>query len=190
MSQAFATAVAWNSSVFYLGAVTGPMIGGVILALSANSALEQLKAGGLRVGIICDVGLTPSVTLRGYLEHHGLLGGDERVGADDLAGARRVLRRHEIRMYAGGAVARGEQLYLTSCVSCHGVGGAGTENAHIPDDPEIPLLLDNVRPLHHIVRIDYVLPGCPPSAEAFWYFLTELMAGRDPSLPRELIRFD
>jgi ubiquinol-cytochrome c reductase cytochrome c subunit len=25
-------------------------------------------------------------------------------------------------------IARGEQLYLTSCVSCHGVGGAGTEN--------------------------------------------------------------
>ena len=38
-----------------------------------GEVLEALKAGGLRVGIICDVGLTPSATLRRYLEHHGLL---------------------------------------------------------------------------------------------------------------------
>jgi putative hydrolase of the HAD superfamily len=36
-------------------------------------SLEQLRSSGLRIGIICDVGLTPSVTLRSYLDHHGLL---------------------------------------------------------------------------------------------------------------------
>lgn len=44
------------------------------IAPGIGDALEQLKSGGLRVGIICDVGLTPSVTLRSYLKHHGLLG--------------------------------------------------------------------------------------------------------------------
>ncbi len=37
-SANFPTAVAWNSSVFYIGSVTGPMVAGAILALSATSA--------------------------------------------------------------------------------------------------------------------------------------------------------
>lgn len=37
-------------------------------------ALEGLRSRGIRIGIICDVGLTPSTTLRRYLELHGLLG--------------------------------------------------------------------------------------------------------------------
>ena len=90
----------------------------------------------------------------------------------------------------GGIPSMRNGFTLKQCLEEAFIRGAGTENAHIPDDPEIPLLLDKVRPLHHIVKIDYVLPGCPPSADAFWHFLTELVAGRDPSLPRELIRFD
>jgi putative hydrolase of the HAD superfamily len=38
-----------------------------------GEVLEALKAGGLRLGIICDVGMTPSATLRRYLEHHDFL---------------------------------------------------------------------------------------------------------------------
>jgi putative hydrolase of the HAD superfamily len=38
-----------------------------------GEALEALRSAGLRIGIICDVGLTPSATLRSYLDHHGLL---------------------------------------------------------------------------------------------------------------------
>lgn len=37
-------------------------------------ALVALKDAGLRIGIVCDVGITGSPTLRGHLEHHGLLG--------------------------------------------------------------------------------------------------------------------
>ncbi|MBI2706324.1 MAG: HAD family hydrolase [Actinobacteria bacterium] len=36
-------------------------------------ALSQLKARGIRLGIICDVGLTPSTVLRRHLDGHGLL---------------------------------------------------------------------------------------------------------------------
>jgi NAD-reducing hydrogenase small subunit len=90
----------------------------------------------------------------------------------------------------GGIPSMRNSFTLKQCLEEAFIRGVGTEGAQIPDDPEIPLLLDKVRPLHHIVKIDYVLPGCPPSADAFWHFLTELVAGRDPSLPRELIRFD
>ena len=35
--------------------------------------LRTLKGAGLRLGIICDVGMTPSPTLRAHLERHGVL---------------------------------------------------------------------------------------------------------------------
>jgi len=90
----------------------------------------------------------------------------------------------------GGIPSMRNSFTLKECLQESYIRGIGMENAQIPDDPEIPLLLDKVRPLHHIVKIDYFLPGCPPSADAFWHFLTELVAGRDPSLPQELIHFD
>lgn len=60
----------------------------------------------------------------------------------------------------------------------------------VPDDPELPLPLDKVRPLHEVVKIDYFLPGCPPPAEAIWSFLSDLVAGRTPRLGHGLIRYD
>jgi NAD-reducing hydrogenase small subunit len=70
------------------------------------------------------------------------------------------------------------------------VKGVGLREARIPNDPEIPLLLNKVRPIHEAVRVDYVLPGCPPPAEAFWELLTALLEGRQPELAYELRRFD
>jgi NAD-reducing hydrogenase small subunit len=60
----------------------------------------------------------------------------------------------------------------------------------IPNDPELPLLLEKVHPLNEVVRIDYFVPGCPPSNEAIWKFLTDLVAGRTPRLENELLRFN
>ena len=62
--------------------------------------------------------------------------------------------------------------------------------SQVPNDPELPLLLDKVRPIHEVVQVDYMLPGCPPSAEAFWQFLTDLMAGRTPQLRHGLMHYD
>ena len=55
---------------------------------------------------------------------------------------------------------------------------------------ELPLLLDKVRPLHEVIKIDYFLPGCPPSADVFWKFLTDLLEGRESSLPYEWVHYD
>jgi FMN phosphatase YigB (HAD superfamily) len=38
-----------------------------------GDCLRTLKEAGVRLGIICDVGMTPSVTLRAHLDKHGLL---------------------------------------------------------------------------------------------------------------------
>jgi len=66
----------------------------------------------------------------------------------------------------------------------------GTEKGVLPNDPELPLPFDTVRPIYEVVRVDYFLPGCPPPAEAFWQLVGDLAAGRKPVLARELIRYD
>jgi NAD-reducing hydrogenase small subunit len=40
----------------------------------------------------------------------------------------------------------------------------GGRGQRVPNDPELPLPLDKVHPIHEVVRVDYFLPGCPPSA--------------------------
>jgi putative hydrolase of the HAD superfamily len=44
------------------------------VAPGIGECLDALRAGGIRVGIMCDVGLTPSPVLRWRLEGFGLLG--------------------------------------------------------------------------------------------------------------------
>lgn len=63
-------------------------------------------------------------------------------------------------------------------------------SGRIPDDEEIPLLLDRVYACHEVVRVDAHLPGCPPSAEAIWRALSGLLTGDGAQLPAELIRYD
>ena len=90
----------------------------------------------------------------------------------------------------GGLPAMRNFITLEECLNEAYLSGIGVENAHIPNDPELPLLLDKVRPLHEVVKIDYYLPGCPPSADVFWKFLTDINEGREPFLPYELIHYD
>ncbi len=64
------------------------------------------------------------------------------------------------------------------------------EAGKIPDDPEIPLLLDKVYPLHEVVKIDCYLPGCPPPADTLFAALAALLTGQPVELPYELIKYD
>lgn len=60
----------------------------------------------------------------------------------------------------------------------------------IPNDPELPAALDKVYPINEIVRVDYFLPGCPPSGDAIWKYLTDLILGRVPRLEPQLLHYD
>jgi NAD-reducing hydrogenase small subunit len=90
----------------------------------------------------------------------------------------------------GGVPAMRNGIKLKECLEEAYIRGAGVDNPQIPDDPELPLLLDRVHPLHEIVKVDYYLPGCPPPADAFWELLDALRAGREPSLTYAMRRFD
>ena len=65
-----------------------------------------------------------------------------------------------------------------------------TDQPCVPNSRELPLALDKVYPLNEIVRVDYSLPGCPPSGDAIWKFLTDLILGRMPRLDHSLLHYD
>ena len=65
-----------------------------------------------------------------------------------------------------------------------------TVDGRIPDHKELPALLNKVLPVNQVVQVDAYVPGCPPSPEAIAYSLTELLKGRIPVLPTEMIHFD
>ena len=46
----------------------------------------------------------------------------------------------------------------------------------------VPKLLPFVSPVHAVVKVDFYIPGCPPSADTIYYFLSEVLAGRTPDM--------
>ena len=92
----------------------------------------------------------------------------------------------------GGVPALRNLVPLGECYREAYLEGPTVDNptGRIPDDPEIPLLLDRVRPCHEVVKIDHHLPGCPPSADAIWAAVTALVEGQRPELPYELVKYD
>ncbi len=90
----------------------------------------------------------------------------------------------------GGLPAQRNLLDLRDCLQEVYLTEPGLASGGIPNDPELPLPLDQVYPLHEVVKIDYFIPGCPPSADAIWKFLTDLLAGRTPTLAHGLIHYD
>ncbi len=64
------------------------------------------------------------------------------------------------------------------------------EDRLIPNDEDLPIILDKVYPCHEVVKIDHFLPGCPPSADLIWEAVTALVEGRPLQLTYDLIKFD
>ena len=92
----------------------------------------------------------------------------------------------------GGIPAMRNMIPLRECMEEAFVGGATVYNPEglIPNDKELPLLLNKVYPCHEVVKIDYFLPGCPPSADTLWEALVALLEGRPITLEYELVKYD
>jgi NAD-reducing hydrogenase small subunit len=92
----------------------------------------------------------------------------------------------------GGLPAMRNNIPLKECMDEAYLNGVTVYNPDriIPSDDEVPLLLNKVHPLHEVVKIDYHLPGCPPSADTIWEALTALLNNKPLELPYEMIKYD
>ena len=67
---------------------------------------------------------------------------------------------------------------------------AADVNPRVPDERAVlPVLLDRVVPVHEVVHVDYFLPGCPPPAERIRALLQPLLAGEEPHLAGNDLKF-
>lgn len=94
----------------------------------------------------------------------------------------------------GGLPALRNVIPLKECLDeayLNGPSLAGTNpDRIIPNDPDLPKILDRVYPCHEVVKIDYFLPGCPPNADLIWDALVSLVAGKELALEYRTFKFD
>jgi coenzyme F420-reducing hydrogenase gamma subunit len=94
----------------------------------------------------------------------------------------------------GGLPAMRNNIPIRECLEeayLHAPTTAGVNPERIlPNDDELPMLLNRVYPCHEIVKMDYFLPGCPPRAELIWDALHALVTGTPLELTYEELKFD
>jgi NAD-reducing hydrogenase small subunit len=92
----------------------------------------------------------------------------------------------------GGIPALRNMVPLKECLEEAYLNGPSVYNPSgvIPDNDEVPLMLDKVYPAHEVVKIDYYLPGCPPPADTLFAALVALLTDAPLELPYGLIKYD
>jgi NAD-reducing hydrogenase small subunit len=71
-----------------------------------------------------------------------------------------------------------KDVFDTAYVSAISNDGLGD----LPDHPALLRLHEKVVPLQEVVDVDFVIPGCPPSADAIFYVIGEFLHDRTPDL--------
>ncbi|HVM60026.1 MAG TPA: NADP oxidoreductase [Verrucomicrobiae bacterium] len=101
--------------------------------------------------------------------------------------ARQMRARCKLLVALGDCAVFGGVPTLRNGISCREalrrayIETESTAEGRIPNDPELAVMQD-ARALDQVVPVDVYLPGCPPSADAIFFALTELAAGRKPAL--------
>jgi len=92
----------------------------------------------------------------------------------------------------GGLPAMRNDIPIKECLAEAYLSGPSTVNEEgiLPNDEELPIILNQVYPCHEIVKMDYHLPGCPPRADLIWNVLHALILDVDIELPYEVIKYD
>jgi putative hydrolase of the HAD superfamily len=109
-----------------------------------GDALEGLRSAGIRIGIICDVGLAPSTTLRRFLSGHGLLEYFDHWSFSDEVGTFKpdpVIFDHALAGLGGvapEAAAHVGDLRRTDIAGAQGRGVFAVRYSGIFDDPGDP----------------------------------------------------
>jgi putative hydrolase of the HAD superfamily len=140
-------------------------------AAGVGEALDVLRASGLKIGIVCDVGLTPSPVLREHLERRGLLAKFHHWSFSDEVGAYKPDRRPFDHALAGLGVSAAEAAHVgdqrrTDVAGALDAGWLAVRYAGVFDDqdgslPEAPVVVRDHRALPEILQLTPRYSGSP-----------------------------
>lgn len=114
---------------------------------------------------------------------------------DELKEAKMMRERSKILIAMGdcavtGGICTMRNFFDTEEVLRRGyIETESTVDGEIPEHPDLPPLTDKVKGVGDVVPVDIYLPGCPPTADAIWFVLTELLAGRKPKLEGKVLKY-
>src|SRR5579871_5571034 len=103
---------------------------------------------------------------------------------DHLEQIRKIRKRTKILVSMGDCAVTGNVTAMRNCFNLEDVlDRAYRQTASLvvgvpSDNPAVPRLLDRVRPIHEVVKVDHFLQGCPPSAGAIYDLVTALLQDR------------
>jgi putative hydrolase of the HAD superfamily len=129
------------------------------LAAGAVGVLRRLRAADVRIGIVCDVGVTPSSVLRAHLERHDVLGYFDAFAFSDEVGVykpdARIFEAALERMGIGpAAAAHVGDLRRTDVSGANALGMTSVRYAGLFDDAE-----HDGPDAHHVIDHHDQLPG-------------------------------
>jgi len=92
----------------------------------------------------------------------------------------------------GGLPAMRNNIPVSECLQEAYLKGLSVlnQNRVLPNDEELPIILNKVYPCYEVVKMDYHLPGCPPRADLIWDMLHAIILDVDIELPYEVIKYD
>lgn len=94
---------------------------------------------------------------------------------------------------SGGLPAMRNGIAIKECLTeayLQGVTIDPADDPVIPDDEELPPMLDKVYPCHEIVTIDHYIHGCAPRASLIWEVLSALLEKRQAQVAYADFKYD
>ncbi len=134
---------------------------------------------------------SPYVDYKAWPEHIDITLIEGGIGSEeDLHKALELRRRSKLLVSFGDCAVTGNVPTLRNTYTIAEIMKHAYEETAVNriDDAErpyptqyVPALRRQVTPVHAVVPVDVFLPGCPPPADAIFFLVTELLAGRKPT---------
>ncbi len=137
---------------------------------------------------LVDVCYSPVVDIKEFPENVDITLVEGAVANEDNLREIRIIReRSKIVVAFGDCAVTGNVTALRNLFNLNDVlnrayqeNSATVSGLPLGDDGIVPKLLDRVLRVQDVVKVDHFLPGCPPSADAIFAFVSELLGGQEP----------
>jgi NAD-reducing hydrogenase small subunit len=138
---------------------------------------------------LVDICYSPIVDVKEFPENVDIALVEGAVANEDnLREIRRIRERSKVLVAFGDCAVTGNVTALRNLFRLEDVldrsykeNSAVISGLPLGGDGIVPKLLDRVRRIEDVVKVDYFLPGCPPTADAIYAFVTQLVAGQAPA---------